>query len=68
MRKSYGWGYNPVSKEGWAVVAIHVALLLLWADLFLRGKTDSPAAVAWFMGLILLQTGILILIAHKNCE
>lgn len=29
--KRYGWGWTPATWQGWAIIAVYAAILLLWA-------------------------------------
>lgn len=59
-RKLYGWGWVPVTWQGWLVVVIFIALLL-WNG-FALGTDGEPSNedVFWFFfNLILLVTALL---------
>jgi len=62
VRKRYGWGWTPASKEGWTVIALYVALLILWADLFM------PDRWADYLVLVVLQTILLLVISYRKGE
>ena len=48
--KLYGWGWTPVTWQGWAVLAAFLALL--WADaLVFPPRSAMPAYIAVVVGL-----------------
>lgn len=40
-RKRYGYGWTPVTFGGWLIVALFVAVIVLWSLLMLP-STDTP--------------------------
>jgi hypothetical protein len=56
-KNGFGWGWTPVSWEGWVVIAIFLAVIL-GAMLFLRERSEilyvSAGAVMLLLGVILL--------------
>lgn len=61
--KTYGWGWTPVSWQGWLVVLISIAIVLLGGYV---GQTDD-APGATFLG-ILLATGLILYTGFKKGE
>lgn len=53
-RKIYGWGWVPVTWQGWLVVL--VAFLIFLGGLFVGATDDAPGAT--LLGLILMLTVI----------
>jgi len=51
--KRYGWGWTPITWQGWAVLAAFVALLAADAVVFLPRKA-LPDYIACFVGLTVL--------------
>jgi hypothetical protein len=66
-RKRYGWGWVPVTWEGWAVTAAYVAGAFLFA---LTIDEGSPAREVFFTFLLplTLLTATLIRICYKKGE
>ena len=60
-RKLYGWGWTPVSWEGWLVLFVWVVLFT-----FVMVKMDHE----WLKNLIVIfiMTGILIYICYQKGE
>lgn len=60
-RKKYGFGWTPVTWQGWAVIIVWVTLFY-----FATSKMDHE----WLKNLIIifLMTSVLILIAYKKGE
>lgn len=48
--KNYGWGWVPVTWQGWAVVLVFVVFVVVLSPLPTRGTACSIAA--YFSGLI----------------
>lgn len=66
-RKLYGWGWTPVTWQGWVVVLGYVALVFLFA--FTVGEESSPKEVIFTAVLpIVLLTITLIRICYKKGE
>lgn len=51
-RKRYGWGWTPVTWQGWAVIAAYAAFVVTGALLFLddHGTRGVVAFVVWTLG------------------
>ncbi|HEY1037120.1 MAG TPA: hypothetical protein VGE62_00895 [Candidatus Paceibacterota bacterium] len=66
-RKTYGWGWTPVTWQGWAAVALYV--LIVAAAALSVGPESSPAEFAFTFFLpIVLSTIALIRIGYKKGE
>ncbi len=48
-RKRWGWGWTPVTWQGWAVVAAYVALVGSGAFLFLREEYADGGVLAFLV-------------------
>ena len=59
--RRFGWGWTPMSWEGWVVTAVVLAALLL--PFALTERVGSWAVVAWSTGVALLA---IILCAMKG--
>lgn len=67
-RKPFGWGWTPVTWQGWGVTLIFIGALILNAiRLDVRSATDGE-----FLSPFLIETvimvGILIIICYKTGE
>ena len=60
-RKLYGYGWTPVSWEGWLV-------LLIWVGLFTFGVAKMDHEGMKNLVIIFLMTGVLIYICYKKGE
>jgi hypothetical protein len=49
-RKLYGWGWTPVKWQGWVVIAVGVAILLLGVSV--ANRDDAPGAA--LIGVLLM--------------
>lgn len=65
--KVYGWGWVPVRWQGWVVVLVYVALLLLSAFTIDESSSSREVVFTFFLPLVLL-TGALIRIAYRTGE
>lgn len=68
--KRYGWGWYPVTKEGWLVLLCYVVLFIageLWFIGSLKADLSLPLMTA-YIAYILLITGLLIWICYKTGE
>jgi hypothetical protein len=74
--KRYGWGWYPVSWQGWATVLVFVALAV-WNGLdfssatsnatLLRGQ-PTDAVLFWFFAKLIVLVAALIFICYKKGE
>lgn len=65
-RKLYGWGWTPVTWQGWAVILGYVAVLFL---IVLAVELSSPKEVGLFLIIpIAILTAALIRICYKKGE
>ena len=62
--KRYGWGWYPVTWQGWVTVLAFIVLALGNALTIEEGETPSPL---FFVRIVILVTG-LILICYKKGE
>jgi hypothetical protein len=65
--KTYGFGATPVSWEGWAVIAVYVAVIVVCTVVLLRRKRSLhswwPAVIA-----ILIATGAMVWVAEAKTD
>jgi len=66
-RKWYGWGWTPVTWQGWLVTLVYICLVILCA---LTINENSPAKEIAFTFLlpVVLLTAAFIRIAYKKGE
>lgn len=60
-RKLYGWGWTPVTKEGWLVI-------LVWFAVFISLIKTMDHEWMKNLGFIFMMTGILIYVCYKKGE
>jgi hypothetical protein len=66
-RKTYGWGWTPVTLEGWVITFVYIFLLILFVSQFNATSTVIDAIVLFFLpGSII--TGIFFYILYKKGE
>jgi len=61
--KLYGWGWVPVTWQGWLVVALGVAFLI--AGIYIGDTDDAPGAA--LLGL-LLMIGLIFYFGYRKGE
>lgn len=71
-RKLYGWGWFPVTWQGWLITLFFILIMLLNGYFFNYRVSNigKPTKFDWFLfyGIIILSTLILILICYKKGE
>lgn len=66
-RKLYGWGWTPVTWQGWLVTFGFIATILLFATALDETATARDAAFTFFLPILLLTVAF-IRIAYKKGE
>ncbi len=66
-RKLYGFGWTPVTWQGWVVTGGYVALVLLFALTLDESSSPREVAFTYILPVIILTT-LLISIAYKKGE
>ncbi len=69
--RRYGWGWTPVSIEGWLVVAAFLVALGLVTTVFVyqvRHGANPGAATLWFLVAIAILSGVLIAVCWATGE
>ena len=66
-RKLYGWGWYPVSWEGWLVTLLYVGLVLTFAFSIDETSPHEEVFFTFIIPLVLL-TAAFIRIAYKKGE
>jgi len=66
-KKLYGWGWVPVKWQGWAVIAIFIALIT-WFATDLDKSAEGTADVVWYLGKIAVSILVLIIVCYKTGE
>ena len=65
--KLFGWGWTPVTWQGWIVTLIYVALLILFALAIDENSSDREMLFTFILPAVLL-TITFIRIAYKKGE
>ncbi|MFZ1720985.1 MAG: hypothetical protein WAU07_00610 [Microgenomates group bacterium] len=67
-RKRYGWGWVPVTWQGWLVIALEVLFLLTVSNTLLKDVPESTyqSEVGVFLGLVFLSASVVVFIAYKK--
>ncbi len=64
-RKLYGWGWTPVTWQGWLVVLAAVGLII-WFAVGLGKNPDPVALTRFFVGLGIVIAGMLFICVKKG--
>lgn len=66
-RKTYGWGWTPVTWQGWAVIGVYIAIVTALAYTI---DQRSPVSEVMFTFVLpsLFLTGALIRLCYKKGE
>ncbi len=65
-RKRYGWGWYPVTWQGWLVIVDFVVLVI--ANTTRLNIKVRPENTPWFIGETLVMVAILILVCYRTGE
>lgn len=65
--KLYGWGWVPVKWQGWAVVALYVAGVLLCGAMLDENASTRDVAFTFILPIAIL-TGLVIRICYAKGE
>lgn len=65
--KSYGWGWTPVTWQGWVIVLVFV-VYEVFLSLLIGNSFDSRAGVTTFLFLTALAVSVLIAICLQFGE
>lgn len=68
--KRYGYGWYPITWEGWVVIAVYTAALLLPPCILILLKVEVPDAhfALFFVPYVIVLSVLLIWIAAKKGE
>jgi hypothetical protein len=69
--RSFGWGWTPVSVEGWVVVVVFLVLVLAGTAIFMyqiRGGADQGLATVLYLAWVALLVGALVAIGYATGE
>lgn len=66
-RRRYGWGWTPVTWQGWLIIALYV-LVLVAAGLSLAGADDTQFGreLGFFLLIVTLATASLLRITYRT--
>jgi uncharacterized membrane protein len=66
-RKWYGWGWTPVTWQGWTITALYIFFVFLFAFTLDENSTNREAMFTFFLPFILLTIAF-IRICYKKGE
>lgn len=70
-RKLYGWGWTPVTWQGWLVVLVYIVLIIALVSMreeAIPGNPDSGSSFLVLGGPVIVLTLLLIFICYKKGE
>ncbi|MFM2415036.1 MAG: hypothetical protein RI911_729 [Candidatus Parcubacteria bacterium] len=68
-RKTYGWGWQPSTREGWAVVLVHILAVVIGAyviETYTRMLWSDITRVSAIVGWVGVCSALLVYIAYKK--
>jgi hypothetical protein len=66
-RKLYGWGWEPATKEGWAVIFVYIVLLILILTNLRNINTPEELILKIVLPSFVLSL-VLIFVSYKKGE
>jgi hypothetical protein len=66
-RKLFGWGWTPVTWQGWLVIVVYIALVMLFAATIDEGSPAREVGFTFILPVALLTT-LLIRICYSKGE
>jgi len=66
-RKLFGWGWTPVTWQGWLIILVYIGLVLAFAFTIDESSSDSEVVFTFILPVVLL-TITLIRIGYKKGE
>ena len=67
-RKLYGWGWTPVTLQGWLLIVIFIGYMI-WNSFALDANPEPTAGqITWFFVKTILSVVVLIVICYKKGE
>ena len=67
-RKIYGWGWVPVTWQGWLVIGIFIIYLILTSMVLDSNSEPTSTDLIWFFLKTFLAVVVVILICYKKGE
>lgn len=67
VSKKYGWGWTPVTWQGWALVILYVALVA-GLSFFIGDGFESRAGTTTFVFIVFLLTILLMVVCYAKGE
>ncbi|MBT3249806.1 MAG: hypothetical protein HN846_02375 [Candidatus Pacebacteria bacterium] len=67
-RKRYGWGWVPVTWQGWLVIVVEILFLLSLSKILLEDVPQNTyqGEVGIFLAIVFLSVLILIFTSHRK--
>ncbi|HVY01178.1 MAG TPA: hypothetical protein VHA12_00225 [Candidatus Nanoarchaeia archaeon] len=71
-RKIYGWGWTPVTWQGWIVIILFISVLIInglyFENKVISNGNPSEFDLGLFFGSIILSVFLVIAICYAKCE
>ncbi len=66
--KTYGWGWTPITWQGWAIIAAYLIIVLTYAWLLEYTKASDFEVTVNFLPRVFILTVILLIICYRTGE
>ena len=66
--KKYGWGWTPISWQGWFVIIVYVIVNVKYFTLIDKNSHSGSDTLISFSPIFILTTVILLIICYKKGE
>ncbi len=68
IRKRFGWGWTPVTWQGWGVLAIYLGGVFLLSRFIQMYAPNDTVALTFFLPILIILTVLLLLICYATGE
>lgn len=66
--KTYGWGWYPATWQGWTVLAVFIALLVVNTLTLTAVPEPTPTMLTWFFTREAVLVLLLLVVCYKTGE
>lgn len=67
-RKLYGWGWTPVTWQGWAILAVYICFLIILSIRIENLNYTESESITMFLFPVFVLTAVLIAVCYKHGE
>lgn len=58
-RKLYGWGWTPVTWQGWLITGVYIALIIFFATGIADNATPKEVGLSFLLPLLILSVAFI---------